>query len=52
MGAKIKGAGTNVIKIDIKETFKNVSYNVMPDRIEAGNAFMCYCNYRRENRTK
>ena len=36
MGAKIKGAGTNVIKIDGVKTLKNVSYNVMPDRIEAG----------------
>ena len=28
MGAKIKGAGTNVIKIDGVKTLKNVSYNV------------------------
>ena len=37
MGATIEGAGTNVIKI--KGTFKlkkGISYNIMPDRIEAG----------------
>ena len=36
MGAKIEGAGTNVIKIAGVKTLKDVSYNVMPDRIEAG----------------
>ena len=36
MGAKIEGAGTNVIKIDGVKTLKDVSYNIMPDRIEAG----------------
>ena len=36
MGAKIEGAGTNVIKITGVKNLKNVSYNIMPDRIEAG----------------
>ena len=36
MGAKIKGAGSNIIKIEGVEKLKDVSYNVMPDRIEAG----------------
>lgn len=36
MGAKIEGAGTNIIKITGVKSLKNVSYNIMPDRIEAG----------------
>ena len=36
MGAKIEGAGTHVIKIKGVHTLKDVSYNIMPDRIEAG----------------
>lgn len=40
MGAKINGAGTNLIRIEGVKTLKNVSYNVMPDRIEAG-TLMC-----------
>lgn len=36
MGAKIEGAGTNVIKIEGVSNLKEVSYNIMPDRIEAG----------------
>ena len=36
MGAKINGAGTNIIKIQGVKSLKNVSYNVMPDRIETG----------------
>ena len=36
MGAKIEGAGTNVIKITGVKKLKDISYNVMPDRIEAG----------------
>ena len=36
MGAKIEGAGTNVIKIKGVHKLKDVSYNIMPDRIEAG----------------
>jgi len=36
MGAKVEGAGTNVIKITGVKKLKSVSYNIMPDRIEAG----------------
>jgi len=36
MGAKINGAGTNIITIDGVKNLKDVSYNIMPDRIEAG----------------
>lgn len=36
MGARINGAGTNVIKINGVKNLKDVSYNIMPDRIEAG----------------
>lgn len=36
MGAKIEGAGTHVIKITGVHKLKEVSYNIMPDRIEAG----------------
>ena len=36
MGAKIVGAGTHVIKIHGVKNLKDVSYNIMPDRIEAG----------------
>ena len=40
MGAKIDGAGTNVIKIMGVKKLKDISYNIMPDRIEAG-TFLC-----------
>ena len=36
MGAKIEGAGSNIIKIKGVGQLKDVSYNIMPDRIEAG----------------
>lgn len=36
MGAKVEGAGTHVIKIKGVHNLKDVSYNIMPDRIEAG----------------
>ena len=36
MGAKIYGAGTNIIKIKGVNKLKEVSYKIMPDRIEAG----------------
>ena len=36
MGAKIEGAGTSNIKITGVKKLKDISYNVMPDRIEAG----------------
>ena len=40
MGAKVEGAGTNVIKITGVNKLKDVSYNIMPDRIEAG-TYLC-----------
>lgn len=36
MGAEIEGIGTNIIKIVGVKSLKDVSYNIMPDRIEAG----------------
>ena len=40
MGAKIQGAGTNVVKITGVKKLKGTGYKVMPDRIEAG-TFLC-----------
>jgi len=36
MGAKIRGAGTDVIRIDGVKKFRGVAHTVIPDRIEAG----------------
>lgn len=36
MGAKVSGAGSSVIVIDGVKKLKDVSYNIMPDRIETG----------------
>ena len=36
MGAKVQGAGTNTIQITGVKQLKNVDYNIMSDRIEAG----------------
>ena len=40
MGAKIYGAGTSTIKIKGVKNLKEASYNIMPDRIEAGTILM------------
>lgn len=40
MGAKVEGAGTNVIRIMGVKKLNDISYNIMPDRIEAG-TFLC-----------
>ena len=40
MGAKVKGAGSSHIEIEGVKHLKDVSYNIMPDRIEAG-TFLC-----------
>ena len=41
MGADIRGAGTDVIKINgVKSLKGNASYSIVPDQIEAG-TFMC-----------
>ncbi|KIL49746.1 UDP-N-acetylglucosamine 1-carboxyvinyltransferase [Jeotgalibacillus soli] len=36
MGARIKGAGTNVIRIDGVEEMSGTQHTIIPDRIEAG----------------
>lgn len=36
MGAKVYGAGTNIIKVKGVKNLKDTSYKIMPDRIEAG----------------
>lgn len=36
MGARVTGAGTNIIKIEGTKTLKGTKYSVIPDRIEAG----------------
>ncbi len=36
MGARIRGAGTDVIRIDGVKTFHGISHAIIPDRIEAG----------------
>ena len=41
MGAKVIGAGTDEIQIEGVKKLKDVSYNIMPDRIEAG-SFLCF----------
>ena len=40
MGAKIQGAGSNKIQIEGVKKLNDVSYNIMPDRIETGK-FLC-----------
>ena len=36
MGARIKGAGTDVIRIDGVDQFNGCRHTIIPDRIEAG----------------
>src|SRR5699024_2660030 len=36
MGADIRGAGTDVIRINGKESYGNSEYSIIPDQIEAG----------------
>ena len=40
MGAKVKGSGTDEIEIEGVKKLKEISYNIMPDRIETG-TFLC-----------
>ncbi|NLM40113.1 MAG: UDP-N-acetylglucosamine 1-carboxyvinyltransferase [Firmicutes bacterium] len=40
MGAKIRGAGTDVIRIEGVPSLRGIEYSIIPDRIEAG-TFMC-----------
>ena len=44
MGAKIRGAGTNVIKITGVPKLIGHNYTIIPDRIEAG-TYMVSCSY-------
>lgn len=46
MGAKIIGAGSNIIKIQGVKKLKEVSYNIMPDRIEAGTFLLIVASTR------
>ena len=48
MGAKVKGAGTSNIEIYGVNNLKDVSYNIMPDRIETG-TFLCLSAINRTN---
>ena len=41
MGAKIVGAGTDEIQIEGVKKLNDISYNIMPDRIETG-SFLCF----------
>lgn len=36
MGAKIRGAGTDIIRIEGVESLRGTEYSIIPDRIEAG----------------
>ena len=47
MGAKIKGAGTDMIRIDGVEHFMVVRHTIIPDRIEAGTYMIIGCSCRR-----
>ena len=40
MGAKVEGAGTNIISIFGVNKLKDIEYRIIPDRIEARNSFM------------
>lgn len=48
MGANIKGAGTDVIKIRGVDYLKGVTYSIIPDQIEAG-TYMCAAAATRGN---
>jgi len=41
MGANVQGAGSKIIRIKGVKRLKEISYNIMPDRIETG-TFLCY----------
>ena len=48
MGANIKGAGTDTIRIDGVRKLHKTEYSIIPDQIEAGN-FMCMAAATRGN---
>ncbi len=41
MGANVQGAGSKIIRVKGVKRLKEISYNIMPDRIETG-TFLCY----------
>ncbi|MBE3574697.1 MAG: UDP-N-acetylglucosamine 1-carboxyvinyltransferase [Firmicutes bacterium] len=43
MGANIRGAGTNVIRIEGVERMKGAQHTILPDRIEAGTYLLAAC---------
>ena len=43
MGAKIYGVGTSSLKVVGVKKLKTISYNIMPDRIEAGTYLVATC---------
>ena len=43
MGVKIFGVGTSSVKIIGVNKLKSISYNIMPDRIEAGTYLVAAC---------
>ena len=47
MGADVKGAGTDVIKIRGVESLHGGSYSIIPDQIEAGTFMAARCSLRR-----
>lgn len=47
MGARIKGAGTDIIKIKGVEKMHGCNYTVIPDQIEAGTIDDCRCRNKR-----
>ena len=48
MGAKVRGAGSSKIEIEGVKKLRDVSYNIMPDRIEAG-TFLCLAAINHSN---
>ncbi len=51
MGAQIRGAGTDVIRIVGVEKLHKTEYSIIPDQIEAGTFYVCSgCNKRRCHR--
>ena len=47
-GADIRGAGTDVIKINgVEKLHGNATYSVVPDQIEAENFYACSSCYKR-----
>lgn len=47
MGANIKGAGTDAIRIRGVEALHGAEYSIIPDQIEAGTIYACRSGNRR-----